>query len=151
LYVVVAMRCSVICARFDVHKVQTLSCVAGMKKCLCSCLRTLESQLFQLKTLICFRNWIVRDKETGQVPTSMARPTVSQFFQEPVIHIPQDALCDVCSGDEETTDHILSGCPFARSFWRRIGWQQESVASATELWKIPRSPSSTSLPAQRIR
>lgn len=50
-------------------------------------------------------------------------------------NILQDATCDICGAAEESGDHIFSGCPFAKSFWRRIGWPPSSVAHVTELWK----------------
>jgi len=55
------MRCSVICARFDVHKPSVIVLQAGMKKCLSACLCSLHCSNW--KTLICFRNWFVIKKQ----------------------------------------------------------------------------------------
>lgn len=50
-----------------------------------------------------------------------------------------DALCELCKLHDEDADHIITGCPFARSFWRRIGWQPKDVC---RLWET-RAPSRT--------
>ena len=50
-------------------------------------------------------------------------------------HILQNADRDICGAPEETADHIMSGCPFARSFWRHIGWHADAIAPVDELWK----------------
>jgi hypothetical protein len=57
-------------------------------------------------------------------------------------HILQDALCDICGAQEEDADHIVSRCPFARAFWRRIGWRLQDIAPVTQLWTTC-TPSST--------
>lgn len=31
-------------------------------------------------------------------------------------HKLQDGMCEICKGDNESADHIFSGCPFVRSF-----------------------------------
>lgn len=43
--------------------------------------------------------------------------------------------CDICGGGPETADHIVSGCPFAQAFWRRIGWRPEDIANVQCLWE----------------
>lgn len=47
----------------------------------------------------------------------------------------QEDLCAICNSDPETADHIISGCPFAKEFWRRIGWQPENIAAVQNLWE----------------
>ncbi|XP_066324143.1 uncharacterized protein [Miscanthus floridulus] len=37
-------------------------------------------------------------------------------------HIVDDACCEMCGLEDETADHIVSGCNFVRTFWNRIGW-----------------------------
>lgn len=32
------------------------------------------------------------------------------------------ALCEVCQQHDETADHIIAGCPFARDFWTKLGF-----------------------------
>jgi hypothetical protein len=40
----------------------------------------------------------------------------------------QEDTCAICSAEHETAYHIISGCHFAKEFWRRIGWQPENIA-----------------------
>lgn len=54
-------------------------------------------------------------------------------------HIVDDASCKIFGLEDETTDHIISGCNFVRSFWNRIGWAPEDIAKADELW-LTRTP-----------
>jgi uncharacterized RDD family membrane protein YckC len=35
-------------------------------------------------------------------------------------HIVDTALCEVCGQHDETADHIIAGCPFARTFWAKL-------------------------------
>jgi len=52
----------------------------------------------------------------------------------------QEAQCEVCKGEDETADHIFSGCTFVRNFWETIGWRPEVIAKVTELWKTQLPP-----------
>lgn len=36
-------------------------------------------------------------------------------------NILEDARCEVCGQEDETADHIISGCSFVCSFWMHIG------------------------------
>lgn len=45
-----------------------------------------------------------------------------------------DDLCDICFLGSETAAHIISGCPFAQEFWRKIGWTAESIAEVQVLY-----------------
>ena len=37
------------------------------------------------------------------------------------IVVPEGAGCPVCEREMESADHLILSCPFAESFWRRIG------------------------------
>jgi hypothetical protein len=41
--------------------------------------------------------------------------------------------CDICRLDGEDANHIILWCPFAQTFWTRIGWNPDTVAAAQEL------------------
>jgi hypothetical protein len=50
-------------------------------------------------------------------------------------HKLQDEVCEICKGDDESADHIFSGCPLVRSFWEWISWDPNGIAKVTELWE----------------
>jgi len=50
-------------------------------------------------------------------------------------NILQEARCDVCEEEDETTGHIFSCCSFVHSFWERIGRRPKGIAKVTELWR----------------
>jgi hypothetical protein len=52
--------------------------------------------------------------------------------------IMDDARCDICNVREETTQHILFECPFARSFWAALGFQLPAGLCAQQLHLLPR-------------
>ena len=79
-----------------------------------------------------FFGWVLT-KDRIQCKTALCRKNILQ-----------DAICDICGDAEENGDHIISGCSFAKCFWRRIGWQPNSIAPVIELWKS--SPPSTVSP-----
>jgi hypothetical protein len=47
----------------------------------------------------------------------------------------EDDTCVICGQEPETADHIISGCSFAKEFWRQIGWPPGSVAEVHCLWE----------------
>jgi hypothetical protein len=50
-------------------------------------------------------------------------------------HILETDTCELCNGGSEDADHIVSGCPFARSFWDKIGWESNEIAKVDDvLW-----------------
>jgi hypothetical protein len=51
-----------------------------------------------------------------------------------------DALCELCKSQDEDADHIITGCTFAQSFWRRIGWKPNEVQRLWETRTPPRVP-----------
>lgn len=66
----------------------------------------------------------------------------ANLFKKKIVTTPS---CEVCQGTEETTDHILLHCPFARDFWNALGlliaddmtlhdMQSLSRIQATFLW-----------------
>ena len=75
-----------------------------------------------------FFGWVLT-KDRIQCKTALCRKNILQ-----------DAIYDICGGAEETGDHIISGCPFAKSFWRCIGWHPNSIVPVTELWKSSPPP-----------
>jgi hypothetical protein len=48
--------------------------------------------------------------------------------------IVSEATCALCLTAEETTDHIMSSCPFAASFWNHVGAGLIHIAPVRELW-----------------
>jgi hypothetical protein len=56
----------------------------------------------------------------------------SNLLQKKVL---DEDTCDICGHESEDADHIISGCPFAQSFWTRIGWQAEGIAEIWCLWE----------------
>jgi len=46
--------------------------------------------------------------------------------------------CEACQGLEETTDHILLHCPFARGFWNALGLSIADGLSVHQLQSLPR-------------
>ena len=57
-----------------------------------------------------------------------------------------NATCDLCKIQDEDANHIVSGCSFARSFWRRIGWQPREVQRLWETRTPHRAPREASCP-----
>jgi hypothetical protein len=55
--------------------------------------------------------------------------------------IVDDSQCEVCDAREETTQHILFECPFARSFWAALGFRlpQDCVHSSCTSYPAPTS------------
>jgi hypothetical protein len=49
---------------------------------------------------------------------SNALPTKANLFRR---KITEDPLCPMCSGQTETTGHILWGCPAAKAIWSMCG------------------------------
>jgi len=31
------------------------------------------------------------------------------------------AVCEVCEQEDESADHVIVGCPFAKEFWAKLG------------------------------
>ena len=52
--------------------------------------------------------------------------------------IVDDATCELCAEAAETVDHLLLHCPFAASFWQRLGIQMEPDAAACNLLHLPK-------------
>jgi hypothetical protein len=50
--------------------------------------------------------------------------------------IVQDQHCEACGASEETTDHIILHCPFARDFWNEIGIADTTQIMAREIHEI---------------
>ena len=57
----------------------------------------------------------------------------------------QDASCALCAHDDETTDHLLCSCVFAREVWHRllhaVGWQSLTPnhnATLGDRWQLAR-------------
>lgn len=50
-------------------------------------------------------------------------------------NILDNARCEICGLEDETVDHIISGCNFVCGFWTRIGWAPEEIAKTSELWR----------------
>ena len=48
-------------------------------------------------------------------------------------NILDDDTCELCNGGSEDVDHIISGCPFTKSFWEKIGWESSQVANVEAL------------------
>ncbi|TVU23656.1 hypothetical protein EJB05_26035, partial [Eragrostis curvula] len=59
-------------------------------------------------------------------------------------HVVDNDVCDICHSSAETPDHIISQCPFAASFWERIGFSAHNMPQVAELWTV-------SLPAHILR
>lgn len=51
-----------------------------------------------------------------------------------------DAVCALCNTENEDTNHIILGCPFAASFWARVGWQPEETDRIWETTTLPGTP-----------
>lgn len=47
-------------------------------------------------------------------------------------------LCEVCNEDDETADHIISGCPIARQYWAALGIDMPSTHDVRDLHKLKR-------------
>jgi hypothetical protein len=46
--------------------------------------------------------------------------------------------CEICGATEETTDHIILHCPFARSFWNALGLTVTDDLSAQAMHTLPK-------------
>jgi len=55
-------------------------------------------------------------------------------------NILDDARCEVCGAEDETADHVFSGCTFVQTFWSRIGWAPGGIPPVTELWNSQTPP-----------
>lgn len=69
-----------------------------------------------------FFGWVLT-KDRIQCKTALRRKKILQ-----------ETTYDICGGADETADHIISGCPFAKAFWRSL------IAPVTELWKTSPPP-----------
>jgi hypothetical protein len=57
--------------------------------------------------------------------------------------------CELCNGASETADHLITQCPFARSFWRHIGWNPDTIPAVAQLWTVTPQGCPCSLSAHR--
>jgi hypothetical protein len=49
-----------------------------------------------------------------------------------------DATCELCNAGDETSQHIMFDCPFARVFWLALGFRLPSGHTVKELHMLPR-------------
>jgi hypothetical protein len=61
----------------------------------------------------------------------------ANLFVKKVVNNP---ACEICGTPEETADHIIFLCPFAKSFWNEIGIQVDENLSTRDLQSLPAPP-----------
>lgn len=49
-----------------------------------------------------------------------------------------DATCELCGQEDETANHIVFGCPFAREFWAALGFSISDAADVSHLDQLSR-------------
>jgi hypothetical protein len=59
----------------------------------------------------------------------------ANLFKKRIVTTP---ACEVCQGTEETTDHILLHCPFARGFWNALGLLIDDGLTVHGMQSLPR-------------
>lgn len=79
--------------------------------------------------------WLATDQEEGWINCKAV------LLQK---HVLDEDRCIICNQGQETADHIISGCPFAKDFWRWIGWHAEDTAEVHNLWE-------TTAPVEMLR
>jgi hypothetical protein len=58
----------------------------------------------------------------------------ANLFKKRIVGSP---CCEVCGAAEETADHIILTCPFARDFWNEIGLQLSDELSTRNIQSFP--------------
>ena len=66
-----------------------------------------------MRCAMLFRSWSVRRSAAGHY-------SFSNLHKKKIV---DDAVCDLCGHNAETTTHLLFKCPMASSFWRAVGIQ----------------------------
>jgi hypothetical protein len=80
-----------------------------------------------------WRNFVIpRVKFFGSLLTKGRINCKSNLLNKRVL---QDDTCDICGQSSETPDHIISGCPFAQSFWSQVGWGADNISKVHCLWE----------------
>jgi len=46
------------------------------------------------------------------------------------------SICEVCSLEDETGEHIVFDCPFAQQFWQRLGFQTNQPSLAERMINV---------------
>ena len=50
--------------------------------------------------------------------------------------IVDSSICEVCSLEDETGEHIVFDCPFAQQFWQRLGFQTNQPSLAERMINV---------------
>lgn len=66
------------------------------------------------------------------------------LLQKRVLH---DAVCEICHAEEETPEHIISGCYLGALFWQKIGFPDMVARDVTE-FHLAAAP--TGIPSQEL-